>query len=187
MLGHGSILGLCAHVCNVRVNISASECDDLSMHTVNVSVKATKSQTVCVCFLSSLCVVKFMALNLDAYVCVCVGVCVYACVRVDTPAGVRRCSFPSVFLPSSVSRQDIGVQCVPLHHRSLFTASPHVRHVCKLLATSNRDGVIRNKCSKVQQLGPAFSKTSLPTILHRIVRPPFSPLQPRLARRHLHK
>lgn len=89
------------------------------------------------------------------------------------------CFFP---LLSGMSGQDIGVECVPMYHSiiiiSLFTVSPHVCRVCEPLAVSSTNEVIRNKCSKVQQLGPATPQRSLPTILRRILRPPFPPLEP---------
>lgn len=163
--GDEDILGLYTCVC-------VFECDSLSMHAKE-SVYATKNPAVCVCFPSSPGAFVFTSLNLYAHLCV------YT--YIYKSAGVYWCSFPSVFLAQQLKRA--GYWCVvrphvTLNHLSLFSLSPHVRYVCKPLATSSTYRVIRNKCSKVQQLDPATPKRFLPTILCRILRPPFPPLEP---------
>lgn len=165
--GDEDILGLFACVCECVFG-----CDSLSMRA-KASVDATRNPTVCVCFPSSLFAFVFMSLNLYAHLCV------YT--YIYTSAGERWCSFPSVFLAQQLQRA--GYWCVvcppvPLHHLSLFAVSPHVCHVCEPLAMSSTNGVIRNKCSKVRQSDPTTPQRSLPTILCRIVRPPFPPLEP---------
>lgn len=167
--GDEDILGLYACVCLFEC---VFECDSLSMRAKE-SVDATKNPTVCVCFPSSLCAFVFMSLNLYAHLCV------YT--YIYTSAGVCWCSFPSVFFAQQ--HEQAGYWCavcphVPLHHFCLFTVSPHVCHVCEPLTMLSTNGVIRNKCSKVQQLDPATPQRFLPTILCRILRPPFPPLEP---------
>lgn len=108
-----------------------------------------KNPTVCVCFPSSFCAFVLMSLNLYAHLCVYTSI--------YTSAGVHWCSFPSVFLAEPLQRA--GYWCaacphVPLHHPCLFTVTPHVCHVCEPLPKLSTNGVIRNKCSKVQPLDP---------------------------------
>lgn len=167
--GHTWPVCMCVPVC---VFECVFECDSLSMRAKE-SVDATKNPAVCVCFASSLCAFVFMSLNLYAHLCV------YT--YIYTSAGVCWCPFPSVFLAQH--HEQAGYWCavrlhVPLHHLSLFAASPHVRHVCEPLAMSSTNGVIRYKCSKVQHLDPATPQRSLPTMLCRILRPTFPPLEP---------
>ena len=74
------------------------------------------------------------------------------------------------------------MQRVPAYHSiisALSAASPHVCRACEPLAMSSTNGVIRNKCSKVQQLDPATPQ-KIPShnpLLHSEARR-FPPLEP---------
>lgn len=93
--------------------------------------------------------------------CSCPWTCMHICVCIRIFTRLLECAgahFHLFFLLGSHERAGYWcVECphVPLHHLSLFAVSPHVCHVCEPLAMSSTNGVIRNKCSKVQQLDPA--------------------------------
>lgn len=87
------------------------------------------------------------------------SVCTSARVYIYTSAAERWCSFPCVFCDFvSGAGQDTSVSLCMLHH---LVPLQHML-VCEPFVTPNTNGVIRNKCSKVQLLDPATPKERFP-------------------------
>lgn len=137
--GDEDILGLSACVClSVRFG-----CDSLSMHAKEECGRYQKIQPSVFVFLAAF---VLTSLNLYAHLCV------YIFTRLLECAGAHFHLFFLLWQPERAGYWCVECPRVPLHHLSLFAASPHVCRVCEPLATLSTNGVIRNKCSKVQQL-----------------------------------